>query len=218
MRLFVQELAPQTDDVEENTTLIHGYDPNTFLWEWTAAVDEDTTAGVDEDNNTTRVPMPDYSPFFEKVKFNTSTQLWEIIAIENALGTGKIAALSLLNVEFARTLKKISSPIAQSSGLYEMKYKESMQYKEDGSPTDLSNYPLLETGVIASGMSAEDYANLTISKHDEYANKLINIEKIRLQANVDINAVEYDASVKTEVLISKIDNIVEMAIDALFNL
>lgn len=216
MNLYAQDLIPPTDDITENVLLIHGFDPDTFFWTWSSALDADESENIEE--NTTLVPLPNYNPMVENAKFNTSSQLWEIITKENPLDILKVDTFRKLDVELARTLRRTNSPTAQSSGLYDLKYRESLQYIEDGSPADLSNYAFIEMGTKISGMNAVDYANLIISKHDEYANKLINIEKIRLQAKAEIGAVEYDGSVKAEILVSKITDIAEKAIDALFNL
>lgn len=220
MTLFTQDLPPDINSTEEeslNLIAVHGYEPDTFDYAWTMMVDPKDDEEYSKEN-TTLEPLPDYNPSFEDIKFNPSSQQWEISIRVGFLDEKKQSVFHILDKEFAVALRKISTPIAQSSGLYELKYKESVQYIGDGAPTDLSNYPLIEIGVSTSGMTAADYANLTISKHEEYNNKLVDIEKIRLKAKADINAIESDSGTDVEVLFSKIEEIAEVAIGTIIKL
>lgn len=220
MNLYAQELVPDTNNIideDENILFVHTFDQTTFYWVSTEGVEEGDLEEV-ENEYTTRVPIPEYNPLIQHPKFNTSSQLWEIIIKENPLDSRKYSSISKIDGEFSRAMRRLSSPIAQTTGLYELKYKESLQYIDDDTPDDLSSYPFLEMGVASSGMSAIDYANLTISKHDEYNNLLFEIENIRLQAKADIRAVEYDGTGDVEALIALIDDITDAAVMALINL
>lgn len=203
-------------DGEKNTTTIHGYNPDTHEHEYSVVVDIDEVDATEK--NTTQIPIPEYNEGFETIAFDSTKQVWEVSTIVAPLTGPKTSALRNINGEMLRTLSRISTRQAQSAGLYELKYSESIEYIEAGKPTDISNYPFLEACTSISKIPVDDYANTIIEKHNEYTNTLLNIEKIRMRAKVKIAAIEYNGSGDINILIKKINTIAEAAVEELFNL
>lgn len=98
----------------------------------------------------------------------------------------------------ASKIKDITSQVAQNSDLYRLKYDESVKYINDSKPSDLTLYPFLSAGVTASGISASDYADLVISKYENYINELVVIETARLNDNIAIDGIVYNPAISAE--------------------
>lgn len=223
MSLYTPKKLPNIDiqegsPVEESSDIvtIYAYDPDTFQFLYSLVVDISESESIEK--NSTFVPIPEYNIAYEVITFNLATRLWEIVIIPSPLTNPKIIANQMIDTAISTVLHTISTLNVQAyTGMYELKYNESLKYMEDGQPTDLTDYPFLEAGVGATASSAVDYANVVITKHNEYVNALVNIEKIRLTAKNKITAVEYDGTVPIDTLIDKIDAIAKTTIDALLN-
>lgn len=195
-----------TDNTENiESTTVYGYDPDTFEYEYSAAA-EVSSVGVMQ--NVTEIPVPDFDGNIEEAIFDTATQTWNITIGEALLDNLKSMARARIDFLYSKKIKAVTSTVAQNSDLYNLKYKESLQYQADGEPSDLTNYPFLEVGSLASGTPASEYAAIVISKHTEYVLTLVSLEKSRLTDNQLIDAISFVSGTAAETYTSKIAEIV----------
>lgn len=71
-------------------------------------------------------------------------------------------------------------------GVYTEKYSESIAYKNAGYPSDLTDYKLVESESIATGMSPQQAADSIIATRNQWIQIAAAIETIRRKAKVDI--------------------------------
>jgi len=196
-------MSTDTDNIESTT--VYGYDPVTFQYEYAAAADISAVASMQD---VTEIAVPEFDANIEQAIFNKSTNKWTIAIAETLLDNLKSMARARIDFLYSKKIKAITSTVAQNSDLYDLKYKESLQYIADGEPADLTNYPFLEVGTTASGTGASEYAALVISKYTEYVSALVLLEKDRLTDNIAIDAIAFVPGTIASVYTAKINNIV----------
>lgn len=200
----------------DNFIVVYYYDPATFTYLHSLVVDADKPGGIDD--NTTLVEPPDFDPQSELAQFDTLTEVWTVSDIPSPLDIPKHDAYKMIDTRIHTVLNRVSTPEAQTAGLYDLKYTESLQYFADGEPIDLTDYPLLTVSTTVTGMTATECANEIISKRNEYVIQLASIEDIRLLAKADIAAIAEDGVATIAELITEIYDIADTAVIALDNL
>lgn len=206
----------ENDELAPELTTIYGYNPDSqMLSHVVETILTDDT--IIEDFTTLTIP-PVYDNTMQNIKYHPDTDKWEVVDIANPLEDIKTTAKAVIDVEIKTITRKLITFNAQNAGLYDLKYAESIRYIKSGSPDDLVDYPFLQIGVDVSSMNATDYANLIIAKHDEYNQKLLEMEAIRSKGKADIDAVKLGTATDTIIATTKINKIAEIASLKLYNL
>jgi len=197
-------MSTETDNIPE-VIEIYGFDPITFRYVYTSIAEVDN---LDNLENFTLIAVPEYDAMVQDATFDVSSQLWQVDMGEHNFNELKLFARARIDRLASIKIKNITSAVAQNSDLYNLKYLESVKYIADGEPTDLTNYPFLSAGTEASGTGAAEYAEMVISKHTEYINALVEIEKARLLDNNAIDFLLFDMSKTPEVVQAEINSII----------
>ena len=212
----MMELIQDELQQEDTITTIYEYDPNTGLCVSISQMILEDGSTLPE--NSTLVPQPDYDIRTHYLRFDVSKNKWISEELTSPLDELKISAKSDIDLEVNRLLKKIITFDAQATGLYDLKYAESIKFIESGQSDASVEYPFLQTEAQATGKSAIECANIIIDKRNEYVTQLNEIEKIRISAKASIDAVNLSATVNIDAAHSQITEITRIATEQLFNL
>ena len=198
-------------------TMIYGYNPDSLLL--SHLIETILQEGEELEEFTTLTAPPAFNKELQIPKYQPSVDKWVIVDIEDPLKGIKDYSKNEVDVEIKTVMRKMVTVSAQNSGLYDMKYDESVRYLDSDKPTDLTDYPLLKVGAEVSGLSGEEYANLIIQKRAEYQQKMTEMETIRLKAKADIDAVVLGTGAKAmQTAKDKIEKISQIAALKLYNL
>ena len=176
------------DILAENPDIktIHGYDPDTRMYEYTLSMNETDLDPLLE--NFTEVDLPTYDIDLELIKFDIAADSWEVISMPDPLRAAKDLSKGEIDRTVRNVLVKNVTETVQDAGLYDLKYAEAIAYTEAVDPV-LSDYPFLEIDTTITGELAVDCANVIINKHEAWSQKLANMELIRLTAKHDIELI-----------------------------
>ena len=200
------EMAEDEFPLELDT--FYEYDPETYLFVGETGLK--LPEGKEMPINHTTTPPGDYNPHLEIPTYDANGDKWNIVPIDEPLKDYKIYSKARIDIEIKGVVRRNITIGAQTAGLYTIKYDEAIKYKEAGYPDNLTDYPFLSTEAPIRNAPARDIADTIISKHDEWNDKLKNLEIIRLQAKADIDAVSVTTS--TDNSVAKLDKIVESAV------
>lgn len=94
-------------------------------------------------------------------------------------------------------------------GVYTEKYAESTAYRDAGYPTDLTDYKLVESESLATGLTPQQAADAIISTRNQWIQIAAGIETIRRKAKVDITSATTSSNVKTlkEDAVTQLENL-----------